>query len=157
VRLQDFFQNHFLVLSNINKSNIGDLKMKQILLLSQCIMDYKNFISYLQKEYEVDGVGYMQTTLYKLKKPKKYGLIIVEVSMPPRGVYTLQETSDGMRTGIVFYERALKHLNIPVIFWSWGDELSGEIAKLDGNVIFVKREIDYDHLRLAVEKFVGKL
>lgn len=131
--------------------------MKQILLLSHNVTDFKNFISYLQKEYEVDGIGYMQTALYKLKKPKKYGLIIIEVSMPPRGVYTLEETSDGMRTGIVFYERELKHLNIPVIFWSWGDELSGEITKLDGNVTFVKREMDYDHLLLAVKKFVGKL
>lgn len=131
--------------------------MQKILLVSHHVLENRNFITLLKEAYEVDDVGYIQTALYKLEKNKKYDLIIVEVSMPPRNVYTLKETSDGIRTGIVFYERELKQLNVPVIFWSWGDELKDEISKIESHVTFVKKEMNQSHLLLAVRKFIGKM
>ncbi len=131
--------------------------MKEILLVSNRILENSNFIYQLKSKYTVDDMGYISTALLKLKKPDKYGLAIIEVSMPVYDVYTLKETSDGFRTGIVFYEREIKRLGIPVIFWSWIDDFRDEIAKLDGKVTFLRKEMDTDHLLNAVTKFVGKL
>lgn len=130
--------------------------MKEILLVSHHVLDDKNCISKLKAEYRVDDTGYIVTALYRLKKPEKYSLIIIEVSMPVYKVYSLKETANNLRTGIVFYEKEVKHLNIPVIFWSRSDKFSDEISQLDGLATFVKKDQDVDHLLNAVNEFVKK-
>ena len=132
--------------------------MKQILLVSNDTIGNEDFVSELRKKYEVDDVGYIQTALYKLRHPESFGLIIIEVGMPPYNLYSLKETEDGHKTGIIFYEQAVKQLSIPVIFWSWSDEFRDEISELDGcDIIFVKKELDENHLLIAATEFVGDL
>ncbi len=137
-------------------TNFKNKKMQKILLVSQYITENRNYISRLKESYKVVHVSWLETAIYFLKK-QKYDLIIVEVSIPPRGVYTPEETFYGLRTGIVFYEKELKQLKVPVIFWSWGEEYKEEISKLESHVIFVKKEINGNHLLLAARSFIGKM
>lgn len=130
--------------------------MKKILLVSHKILDMRNFIFQLKMKYEVSDVAYLNTALYNLKKSEKYGLIIIEIAMPPQNLYTLKETADGARTGLVFYERIIKPLGIPTIFWSRSDDYSQKISQMDNNVIFVKRENEVEHLLEAVKKFISE-
>jgi CheY-like chemotaxis protein len=132
--------------------------MKKILLVTNDVPGSQNFIAELLKRYDVEVVGYIKAALYRLKKPENFGLVIIEVSMPSLDLYGLEETSNGDKTGIVFYEKDVKHLNLPIIFWSWTDEFRDEISELDGrDIIFVKKDADDNHLLIAVTEFVGGL
>lgn len=135
------------------------------MLVSQRVAENENYVARLRREYEVDATAYIETALIKLTKPERYSLIIIEISMPPHDLYSLEETSDGLKTGIVFYEKNVKHLNIPVILWSWDDQFKDEISRFEGLVVFVEKEmdgdsqfaLDKDGLLVAVKKFIGKL
>lgn len=132
--------------------------MKKILLVTNDLTGNENFILELMKKYQVEAVNYLKAAMYKLKKPEDFGLLVVEVSMPSCDLYTLEETQNGCKTGIVFYEKELKQLGIPVVFWSWCDELRDEISELEGcDIIFVKKDSDENHLLIAVTEFVGEL
>lgn len=136
--------------------------MKKILIIDENINDYKNFINELKSEYKVEDVGYIQTARYKLKK-FNFDLIILDIMMPTLGLFSLKKTSDGLRTGFVYYEEELKKLNIPVLFWSWNSDFEKEIEgfkKENKDWIktdFLLKESDYNHLLNGVNTFIDKL
>lgn len=132
--------------------------MKKIMVITDQITENLDFVNGLARKYEVDMVGYLDLALAKLtKRPREYGLIIQEVSMPATGVFSPEETAQGEKTGVTFFERVIKYIGIPTIFWSWSDEQRFEIADLgepDGpDTIFVKKDFNEDHLLLAVDAF----
>lgn len=133
------------------------MELKKILLISDYDFTEAYFISDLKRRYEVNTIAYITSALCEIKKPEKYDLIVIEVSLPTLNLYSREETANGLKTGIVFYEKEVKQLNIPVIFWSWNDLFADEIARLDGNVIFVQKDMEKSHLLLAVMRFDGKL
>ena len=133
---------------------------KRVLIIDENINEYKSSINVLSSKYGVDAVGYIQTAEYKLKN-NNYDLIILDIMMPPLDLYSLQETSDGLRTGFVYYEDKLKPR--PVLFWSWNSDFEEEIKKkkIDNvewrNTEFLLKEIDDDHLLKRVNRFFEEL
>lgn len=131
---------------------------KRILIIDENINEYKSSINVLENEYEVDAVGYMQTADYKLEG-NSYDLIVLDIMMPPFELYSLEETSDGLKTGFVYYEDKLKSGNTPVLFWSWNSDFEKEIGdKKENNdewkkTEFLLKEIDDDRLLKGINHF----
>lgn len=138
--------------------------MKQIMLVSDKAVDYRNFTKPLKDRYLVDSMGYISTARYKLSKcPKSYRLIIIEIRMVTLGEFSLEETHDGDITGIVWYKKELVDLGIPVLFWSYEDpDYELEIEKLqeeypNNKIDVIWRENSYeDHLLDGVKDFLKK-
>lgn len=130
--------------------------MEKILLVTDKVFGNRNFIEELEDKYEVNVTGFINTALYWLRKPDEYILAIVEIGMPPYDFFSLKESSDGKKTGLVFYENVIKELGIPTILWSWDDEFEGEvISKFDRQLIFVQKKLEEDDQLLnAVENFL---
>jgi hypothetical protein len=73
-------------------------------------------------------------------------------------IYTQEETNDDLRTGIVYYEREVEKLGIPVLFWSWSEYFCEEIeAKKNSLLGFVHKTFDYDFLVNAVDEFLESI
>ena len=137
--------------------------MKKILLISSRLIDLKNFINLLNVSYEVKIAKYIEGGQYLLEVPIKYDLIILEITIQPSDNLSLEETIDGQITGIIWYEKFLKDLDIPVLFWDWdfnGDKKNYvEILKLKfpgKKIFFLNRGTDKDHLLLGVNEFFKK-
>lgn len=129
----------------------------RILLIDDNLVANNNYIERLKSKYTVDAVAYINTAVYKLKHPERYQLIIVDIMMPTIGIFTNKETNDGLTTGLIFYDRNLKQLNIPVIFWSRFDFFQEDVKKLDDSkVSFVLKESEEDHLLIKVDNFLIK-
>jgi hypothetical protein len=136
--------------------------MVQIMLVTENPGDYSNFIGILRTAYTVDAMGYINTARYKLsKRPKEYTLIITEIRMPTLGEFSLEEARDGAITGIVWFEKELAQLNIPILFWSYiekNGELIDELKiKYPSNKIeFIYRDnSEEDHLLKGVQDFLN--
>lgn len=128
---------------------------KQILLIDDNLISNSNYINRLKTKYTVDDVAFINTAIYKLKHPEKYKLVIVDIMMPTLGIFTNEETNDGLTTGLVFYEKHLKELDIKVLFWSRHDFFQEDVKKLDNpNASFVLKEYDENHLLEAIIKFL---
>lgn len=128
---------------------------KKILLIDDNLISNNNYINRLKTKYSVDDVAYLNTAIYKLKHHENYCLIIVDIMMPTLGLFTNEETNDGLTTGLVFYEKYLKELNIPVLFWSRHDFFHEDVKKLDdSNTSFILKEYDENHLLNAVDKIL---
>lgn len=133
--------------------------MKKILLVTNKISNFSNFIESLKTEYGVESVGYINSARTFLKG-NKYELIIIETKMPTLGLFTQNETQDGEITGIIWFEKELQSLDIPVVFWSW-DESQKEIVedlekKYPDNMIgFCHRTTGEDHLLDYVNEFIA--
>ena len=136
--------------------------MKQIMLVTNNPRDYSNFIEILQTAHTVDAMGYIPTAQYKLSKClKEYILIIIEIRMLTLGKFSLEETKDGTITGIIWFEKELVQLGIPVVFWSYDEENEKLIDELkfkypDNKIGFLQRDnFEEDHLLNGVEKFLN--
>ena len=129
--------------------------MRKILLLDENIYDYKNEIDILKSQYDVDAVGYIETANYMLKRSVDYDLIVLDIMMPTLGLFSNEETFDGLKTGLVYYEKEIQPLNIPVLFWSWNSDFEEEIKWI--NTGFLLKKTDYNHLLDGVNRFFNKL
>jgi Na+-transporting NADH:ubiquinone oxidoreductase subunit NqrF len=136
--------------------------MEQIILVTDNPRDYNNFIEILRNKYSVDTMGYISTARYKLLKyPEEYNLIIIEIRIVTHGEFSLKETKDGTITGIVWFEKELAQLGIPVIFWSYDKENKKLIDELKikypkNKIGFTQRDnFEEDHLLSGVEKFLN--
>ena len=129
---------------------------KQILILDDDIQNPHYLFDRLKSKYAVDSMGFMNTAEYKLKKPENYCLAVVCIKMPSRRRFSPEETADGRKTGIIFYEKVLKPLKIPTILWSWGDEYEDEIKSWNDPLVrFLRKEgDDRDHLLREVDEFL---
>ncbi len=129
--------------------------MKRILLIDDNIFESENSIKNLRNQYKVDAVSYIGTARYKLKQSIDYDLIVLDIAMPTQGLFDLSETSGGFITGLVYYERELIHLKIPVLFWSWNADFEGELKnKKWANTDFLLKDVDENHLLLGVNQFL---
>lgn len=136
--------------------------MKQIMLVTQNPRDYSNFIEILRTAYTVDAMGYVSTARYKLSKPREeYILIIIEVRMVTLGEFSLEETKEGAITGIVWFEKELTQLGIPVLFWSYDEDNEKFVDELkikypNNKIGFIHRDnFEEDHLLVGVEEFLN--
>lgn len=132
---------------------------KKILLIDENLQENKNFIDVLRTEYEVDPVGYISAARIKLQHFEEYDLVVLDVMMPPLGLFDLIETEDGLKTGLVFYESDLKEKKIPVLFWSWNADFAEEIknkTKYEINTDFLLKDNDLNHLLDGVNNFFIK-
>jgi PleD family two-component response regulator len=131
-------------------------KRKKILLIDHHPSYHFEAINNLKKEYKVKVVHYISTALVKLGQ-KKYDLIIIEIRLAYLNLYTPEETDDGLKTGIIFYERELEKRGVPVMFWSGADSCQEEIAQIkekNPRVCFVLKEANGYHLLKAVNDFL---
>lgn len=134
------------------------MKKGKILLIDDKFDYHWESIEFLKKSYDVDVVSYLDTALFNLAHYKRYQLIILEMMMPTQGAYTKQETNDGFRTGLVFYEKELSKWGIPVLFWSSNEYSVDEIiAKNNLKLSFLQKAAEEDHLLVAVDKFLNSL
>ena len=129
---------------------------KEILFIDDLSDEHSNYISVLRTEHTVDVTAYIATARKKLQKQGRYKLIVLDIMMPTLELFTKQETEDGLKTGLVYYERELKSLNIPVLFWSRNKNFQEEIqAKNWNNTCFVlKINSDEKHLLEGVNNFL---
>ena len=132
---------------------------KKILLIDENVLDYENDINVLKTEYDVEAIGYIDTASYLLLEKKiKYDLIVLDIMMPTFGLFDLKETSDGLKTGLVFYEKKLKKLDLPVLFWSWNTAFEEEInAKNWTKTKFLLKDTEEKHLLEGVNNFLKEL
>lgn len=133
---------------------------KKILLIDENLQENKNFIDVLRTAYEVDPVGYISAARIKLQHYVEYDLVVLDVMMPPLGLFDLTETEDGLKTGLVFYEHDLKEIEMPVLFWSWNVDFADEIkdkTRYANNTDFLLKDNDLNHLLDGVNKFFNKL
>ncbi|MDR1202461.1 MAG: hypothetical protein LBL58_12670 [Tannerellaceae bacterium] len=133
---------------------------KRILVIDENIKDYTNYIDALRTEYDVDDCGYIGTARYKLHK-NNYDLIILDIMMPTLGLFPLEETTYGLRTGLVYYEKEL--ILRPVLFWSLNSDFEKEIKNKKENdpdwnkTGFLLKDPDYKHLLNGVNHFLKNL
>jgi PleD family two-component response regulator len=133
--------------------------MKKILLIDENVLDYKNDIDVLESEYKVEAVGFIDTARYLLKR-NKYDLIVLDIMMPTLGLFDshLEETADGLKTGLVYYEYELKQLDTPVLFWSWNTDFKEESKEKEWiNCSFLLKDIDERCLIDGVNDFLREL
>ena len=128
---------------------------KEILFIDDLSKENSNYISVLETEYKVDVTAYIETARVKLKKTNRYGLIVLDIMMPTLGLFTEEETEDGLKTGLVYYERELKEMNIPVLFWSRNKNFKKEVEdKKWNNTCFLVKSSDEKHLLEGVKNFL---
>ena len=129
---------------------------KEILLIDDLSEEHSSYISVLETEYKVDVTAFITTAKIKLKKPERYGLIVLDIMMPTLGLFEEDETEDGLKTGLVYYERELKKMNIPVLFWSRNKKFKEIIEeKKWSNTRFLLKNSDERHLLESVNSFLG--
>jgi len=129
---------------------------KEILFIDDLSKENSNYISVLETAYYVDVTAFIATARKKLQKPERYGLIVLDIMMPTLGLFTEEETEDGLKTGLVYYERELKEMNIPVLFWSRNKNFKKEVDdKQWNNTYFVQKNSDEKHLLEVVDDFLG--
>ena len=132
--------------------------MKRILLLDDNIYEYKKAIDILRSQYDVSASSYIQTIRHKLMNSIDYDLIVLDIMIPTLGLFDSEETSDGLRTGLVFYEKEIKPLQIPVLFWSWNTDFEEEIKRKKwADTDFLLKQDDDDHLLNGVNRFLERL
>ena len=133
---------------------------KRILIIDDNLKDNTEYFCVLWNVHEVDVVGYISSARIKLKQPDRYDLAVIDIMMP-----TMEErfdnTQDGLRTGLAYYETELREMNIPVLFWSWNNEFKDEIEIKTKNKEWIKtgfllKTTDHDHLLKGVEDFCEK-
>ncbi len=135
---------------------------KKILLIDENILENENFINVLRSNYEVDAVGYIKAARIRLQSPNDYDLVVLDVMMPTLGLFDLEETEGGLKTGLVYYEKELKPLDVPVLFWSWNADFESEIEKKKNeniyskNTDFLLKDNDINHLLDGVNSFFNK-
>ena len=78
---------------------------KEILFIDDLSKENNNYISVLETAYDVDVTAFISTARKKLQKPERYGLIVLDIMMPTLGLFTEEETEDGLKTGLVYYEK----------------------------------------------------
>lgn len=129
---------------------------KRILLIGDEDCSCTNAVIRFKKKYEVEHVKYLRTAF--LKRLDRYQLIIIEIITDSSGIYTKEETSDDLKTGIVYYEREVEKLGIPVLFWSWSEYFKDEIELKKNPLLgFVQKTFDYDFLVNAVDEFLKNI
>jgi len=128
---------------------------KEILFIDDLSKENSNYISVLKTAHKVDVVAYITVARKKLKNPERYGLIVLDIMMPTLGLFTEEETEDGLKTGLVYYERELKEMNIPVLFWSRNSNFKKEVEEKEwDNTWFVQKKSDEKHLLEGVDNFL---
>ena len=128
---------------------------KEILLIDDLSEEHSNYISVLETEYKVDVTAYIETARIKLKKTDRYGLVVLDIMMPTLGLFKEDETEDGLKTGLVYYEKELKKMNIPVLFWSRNKNFKKEVEdKKWNNTYFLLKNSDKKHLLEGVKNFL---
>jgi len=133
--------------------------MKKILLIEKD--GNKNPELYLMKKgYEVDPVEYFKTAILNLFNQKiKYDLIVMEIMLDSQDLFSKEESSDGLLSGICFYEKYLKDLQVPVLFWTWNHNFSENVSIIQkenpkARIGFVGRTMQHEDLVVAVDKFL---
>lgn len=131
----------------------------KVMIISDEIQNYLNFIKPLASKHEVYYTGYIETARYKLKN-EKYDLIIVEINMRTLGLFSLEETYGGAITGIIWYKKELEKLRIPVLFWSFVEDDKKTVDKLRKEFpnnkfdLSVRDTFKEDYLLEEIEKFL---
>lgn len=129
---------------------------KRILLIGDESGSCTNAIIKFKKKYEVEHIKYLRTAF--IKKLDRYQLIIVEIMTTSSDIYTKEETSNDLKTGIVYYEKEIEKLGIPVLFWSWSEYFCEEIESKKSPLLgFVHKTFDYDFLVNAVDEFLKNI
>jgi len=131
--------------------------MKQkILLIGEPSGMCQPAIIKFKEKYEVDHIMYIKTAF--VKRLDRYKLIIIEIMASSLDLYTKEETNDDLRTGIVFYEREVEKLGIPVLFWSWCEDFRSEIkARKNPLLSFVHKTGEENFLVEAVDEFLKNI
>ena len=133
---------------------------KEILFIDDLSEQNSNYITVLAEEYEVDVTAFIATARKKLlKNPKRYGLVVLDIMMPTLGLFSKEDEEDtegGLKTGLVYYERELKEMNIPVLFWSRNKNFKKEVEdkKEWNNTCFLLKNSDERHLLEGVGNFL---
>lgn len=137
--------------------------MKKILIISDNLLflnKFSIFDAFNNTGYVIEKTGCIETANYWLTKPEEYVLIIIDIEMSPWRLFSLEETQNGHITGIVWCEKELLSLHIPVLFWSdWEDHpvlVKDFILKYPENKIgFLWRvNLKKNHLFEGVNKFL---
>ena len=130
----------------------------KILFIDDLSKKDSNYISVLETEYDVDVTAYIATARKKLLPPQIYELIVLDIMMPTLGLFTEEETKNGLITGLVYYEKELKDMNIPVLFWSRNENFEKEVEEKKWvNTRFLQRNLDINHLLQGVNNFLTTL
>jgi len=132
---------------------------KRILLIDKD--GNKNPETYLLKEgYEVDALCFLKTGLYKLFEQKiKYDLIVIEIMLSYEGLFSKEESSDGLLSGICFFKKYLKDLQVPVLFWTWNHDFKENVLILkeenpESKIGFAGRTMQHEDLVDTVNNFL---
>ena len=132
--------------------NFKERNMKKIMVVSDRVRDFKYFIDALNSKYEVFITPYIEGAENKLKI-ERFDLVVVEVSMSPLEIFTLEETEFGKITGIVWYQQFLKNFDFSVLFWCWSFNEEKEVyvknLKIEfpsKKIYFLERGTDQNHL-----------
>lgn len=81
-------------------------------------------------------------------------LIIMDTPFPP-GEFTMEETQEGMNTGVAFYHKYIEPKNIPTIIWTF----RYEIINMDwgtGVIDKIRKEFGYHLTKIINEYFKDK-
>ena len=144
-------------------------KRKNILLVNDFnnVEADRNYVDALRQGHSVDATGYISTARIKLAKDierngkiTRYDLAVLAVGMPTLGDFSREETNGGWTTGLVYFEKELKDLNLPTLFWSRDKDDKQRMEemikenKLDPTKVkFTHKNSDDTHLLRAVENF----
>jgi CheY-like chemotaxis protein len=77
-------------------------------------------VSFLElHDYEVEFISNYAEAVEQLKaKAKEYGLIILDIQMPPGDLFGVAETRDGVDTGLKVYELIRKNFAGPILIYT---------------------------------------
>ncbi|KKP60505.1 MAG: hypothetical protein UR85_C0007G0033 [Candidatus Nomurabacteria bacterium GW2011_GWF2_35_66] len=135
------------------------------MIVSDNLLDYNHIFGLFDAlidnpEYDVETILYIEDARYRLKV-LSYDLIVIDVANSPFGQFSLEETQGGNITGIVWCEKELLGLGIPILFWSnWEDHpnlVKNFISKYPENKIgFLWRvSLDKNHLSEGIKNFLN--
>lgn len=130
--------------------------MKKILIMDMEIGQafYQSEIQKLRNDgYDIKNVKSIEGANNVLRQFTP-DLIIMDTPFPP-GEFTMEETQEGMNTGVVFYHKYIEPKNIPTIVWTF----RYEIINLDwgtGVVDKIRKEFGYHLTKIINEYFEDK-
>lgn len=94
-----------------------------------------SYIRELQFDYEVKHFSDVDKLFeFLAKKNNNVQLLILDVMMPPGNQLTLEQTQDGLKTGLVLYEKIRKdNRELPIIIFTniTKDEQNEIVKKID--------------------------
>ncbi len=136
---------------------------KNILFIEDKLVDLSDFVEALEKYGKVyKAIGVRQARNYLSKHPKEinFDFIILDIMMPPEGLYELDQSEDGKATGILFYHDYIDIKDIPTIAFTAHDNdiLLDSFYRNNSNVIGIikKRAILYHEFSKKIMEIISQ-